>query len=98
MAIAVACRSVTGGASGRALPLCLTGKAVSWKLPPMDTSLDMLEAKIDQVAALCQQLRGENHALRERIADLEQEKQALAARMTIARERLETVMERMPVE
>lgn len=64
----------------------------------MDTSLSTLEAKIDQVAALCQQLRDENHALRERIAGLDQEKQALAARMTTARERLETVMERLPAE
>lgn len=64
----------------------------------MDISLSSLEAKIEQVAAFCQQLREENHALRERLAGLEHEKQHLAERMTAARERLEVMMERLPAE
>lgn len=64
----------------------------------MDIDLTALEAKIDQIVAFCQTLRDENHALRERIARLEHEKQGLAERMTMARERLEGMMERLPAE
>ncbi|HZV54622.1 MAG TPA: hypothetical protein VFF82_06760 [Rhodocyclaceae bacterium] len=64
----------------------------------MDINLSSLEAKIEQVTAFCQQLRDENHALRERLADLEHDKQNLAERMTTARERLEVMMERLPAE
>jgi uncharacterized protein (TIGR02449 family) len=64
----------------------------------MEIDLTTLEAKIDRIVAFCQTLREENHSLRERIAKLEQEKQSLAERMTIARERLEGMMERLPAE
>jgi uncharacterized protein (TIGR02449 family) len=64
----------------------------------MEIDLTPLEARIDQIVAFCQMLRDENHALRERIALLEQEKRSLAERMTIARERLEGMMERLPAE
>jgi len=64
----------------------------------MDIDISPLEAKIEQVVAFCQELRTENLALRERVAGLEQEKQALTGRMTTARERLETIMEKLPAE
>ncbi len=64
----------------------------------MDLDLTSLEAKIERIVAFCQQLREENHVLRERIARLEHEKQGLAERMTVARERLEGIMERLPAE
>jgi cell division protein ZapB len=64
----------------------------------MDIEISSLEAKVEQVFAFCQELRAENLALRERIAGLEQEKQALTGRMTTARERIETIMERLPTE
>jgi uncharacterized protein (TIGR02449 family) len=64
----------------------------------MDIDISSLEAKIEQVVAFCQELRAENVALRERIAAVEQEKQTLAGQMTMARERLETIMERLPAE
>jgi uncharacterized protein (TIGR02449 family) len=64
----------------------------------VDIDISSLEAKVERVAAFCEELRAENHALRERIADLEREKEALAARMTTARDRLETVIDRLPAE
>jgi cell division protein ZapB len=67
-------------------------------LPTVDIDISSLEAKVERVAAFCEELRAENHALRERIAGLEQEKEQLAARMTTARERLENVMDKLPVE
>jgi cell division protein ZapB len=64
----------------------------------MDIDISSLEAKIEQVVAFCQELRAENIALRDRIASLEQDKQALTERMTAARERIETIVERLPGE
>lgn len=64
----------------------------------MDIDIANLEAKVERVAAFCEELRAENHALREHIESLEREKQALATRMTTARERLETIMDKLPAE
>jgi uncharacterized protein (TIGR02449 family) len=64
----------------------------------VDIDISNLEAKVERVAAFCEELRAENHALRERLADLEREKDALAARMTTARERIETIMDKLPAE
>ena len=64
----------------------------------MDADLSSLERKIEQAVAFCQTLREENHALRDRVAALEQEKQALAGKMDEARTRLEALMDRLPEE
>jgi len=64
----------------------------------MDIRLDGLERKVAQVVAMCAQLRAENHRLRDRVGALEKEKQALAERMTAARERLEDLMDKLPTE
>ena len=64
----------------------------------MNIDISSLEAKVERVAAFCEELREENHALRERIAGLEREKESLATRMTTARERLENVMDKLPAE
>jgi len=64
----------------------------------MNANISSLERKVEQVVAFCEQLRAENHALRQRIAGLEQEKESLEARMGTARERLENIMERLPAE
>jgi cell division protein ZapB len=64
----------------------------------MDIDISSLEAKVERVVAFCDELRAENHALRERVIGLEQEKQVLAERMTSARQRLETIMDKLPVE
>jgi cell division protein ZapB len=67
-------------------------------LPVVDIDISSLEAKVERVVAFCDELRAENLALRERVAGLEHEKELLAARMTTARERLETVMDKLPAE
>lgn len=64
----------------------------------MDANISSLEHKIELVAAFCQQLREQNQALRLRIAGLEEENRSLGERMTLARERLEAMMERLPAE
>lgn len=64
----------------------------------MNEEFGGLESKVEQVIALCDALRAENHQLRDRIGTLEGEKDALAARMTEARSRLEVIMDRLPPE
>jgi uncharacterized protein (TIGR02449 family) len=64
----------------------------------VDIDIASLEAKIERVAVFCEELRAENHALHQRLADLEREKEALASRMSVARERIETIMDRLPAE
>ena len=76
----------------------LTSKSNSHKLAPMNGDLDSLGQKIEQVLAVCGQLRGENRALRDQLAGMEQQKLALAGRMDTARTRLENLMEKLPQE
>jgi regulator of replication initiation timing len=64
----------------------------------MNEVLGGLENKVTQVVALCAELRAENHRLRDRVGALEEEKLALAERMTVARTRLEGLMDRLPPE
>jgi regulator of replication initiation timing len=64
----------------------------------MNEVLGGLENKVTQVIALCAELRAENHRLRDRIGALEEEKLALTERMTVARTRLEGLMDRLPPE
>jgi cell division protein ZapB len=64
----------------------------------MNEVLGGLENKVTQVIALCAELRAENHRLRDRIGALEEEKLALTERMTVARTRLEGIMDRLPPE
>ena len=64
----------------------------------MNAPLASLEQKVEQIVALCESLRAENHRLRDRVGALEGEKQALAERMTTARTRLEGLMDKLPEE
>jgi cell division protein ZapB len=64
----------------------------------MNAPLASLEQKVELVVALCQELRAENHRLQDRVDALESEKQALAERMTTARQRLEGIMDKLPAE
>ena len=62
----------------------------------MDTDLEELEAKIEQVVALVHQLRAENEVLKNQIAEAEAERLHLRRSMTAARERLESLMDGLP--
>lgn len=62
----------------------------------MDGDLSNVEHKVEQVVAVCQSLRDENRKLRERIAGLEVEKQALSTKIDTTCERLEALMSRLP--
>ncbi len=64
----------------------------------MNVSLERLEYKVDQIVAVCANLRGENQALRAQIAGLELEKAALASKIDLTRQRLEALMTRLPEE
>lgn len=64
----------------------------------MNDPLGGLERKVELIIAQCAELRAENHRLRDRVGSLEEEKQQLAARMAVARERLEGLMDRLPAE
>ena len=64
----------------------------------MNTDIDSLELKIEQVLAMCGQLRNDNRALRAQLAGLEQQNQSLVSRAELARTRLEAVMEKLPAE
>lgn len=64
----------------------------------MSGDLALLEKKIEQFLAFCEGLRAENRALRDRVAKLEEERQALLNKIDTARGRLEALMDRMPEE
>jgi uncharacterized protein (TIGR02449 family) len=62
----------------------------------MDTDLEELEAKIEQVVTLVHQLRAENEVLKNQVAEAEAERLHLRRSMTAARERLESLLDRLP--
>jgi cell division protein ZapB len=64
----------------------------------MNMELDVLEAKIEQVVALIHQLRAENEVLKNQIAAAEAERLHLRQTVTLARERLELLVDRLPEE
>lgn len=64
----------------------------------MNTELEVLEAKIEQVVALVQHLRAENEVLRNQMAAAEAERLHLRQTMTLARERLEGLVDKLPEE
>ena len=64
----------------------------------MNTELEALEAKIEQVVALVHQLRAENEVLKNQIATAEVERLHLRQTMTAAREKLEGLMDKLPEE
>jgi len=64
----------------------------------MNDELTQIEDKVAHVIARCQSLQDENHALREQVALLEQDKLSLIERIEAAKSRLELFMERLPAE
>jgi len=62
----------------------------------MHAELDTLEAKIRQVAELCQTLRTENIALRQQLLAAQQDSKQLSTRLDAAKTRLQTLLETLP--
>ncbi|MDO9467177.1 MAG: hypothetical protein Q7J36_07735 [Thiobacillus sp.] len=62
----------------------------------MHAELDTLEAKIRQVAELCQTLRTENIALRQQLLTAQQDNKQLTTRLDAAKTRLQTLLETLP--
>lgn len=62
----------------------------------MNVELETLEAKIDQVVALVHQLRAENEVLKNQMTAAEAERLHLRQTMTVARERLEGLIDKIP--
>ena len=62
----------------------------------MMNELNALESKIAQVASLCRTLRAENALLKQQLATLASDREALAQRMELARGRLEHLAGQLP--
>ena len=64
----------------------------------MDAQLNSLEHKISQFVALCQQLRADNHQLRQQLATAQNENRQLSVKIVDAKTRLETLLAQIPDE
>jgi len=62
----------------------------------MHAELDTLEAKIRQVAELCQSLRQDNIALRQQLLAAQQDNKQLTTRLDAAKARLQALLETLP--
>lgn len=62
----------------------------------MEHELASLEAKISQVASLCQRLRAENATLRSQLLAAAGERDRLAGKLDTARARLEALAQQLP--
>ena len=62
----------------------------------MQAELDTLEAKIRQVADLCQSLRRENVSLRQQLLAAQHENKQLTTRLDAARTRLQSLLDQLP--
>ena len=62
----------------------------------MHAELDTLEAKIRQVAELCQSLRHDNIALRQQLLTSQQDNKQLTMRLDAAKARLHALLETLP--
>ncbi len=62
----------------------------------MRAELDTLEAKLHQVADLCQQLRRDNVALRQQLVAAQHDNRQLATRLDAAKGRLQALLDTLP--
>ena len=62
----------------------------------MNSELEALEGKVEQVVALIHQLRAENEVLKNQMAAAEVERLHLRQTMAAARERLEGLVDKLP--
>ncbi len=64
----------------------------------MDAQLKSLEQKISQFVALQQQLRAENHQLRQQLLSAQTENKQMSDKIGDAKTRLETLLSQIPDE
>ena len=64
----------------------------------MDAQLSSLEHKISQFVALYQQLRADNHQLRQQLVSVQNENKQLSDKIGDAKTRLETLLTQIPDE
>jgi len=62
----------------------------------MQAELSTLEAKIRQVADLCQSLRRENVSLRQQLLAAQQENKQMNTRLDAAKSRLQALLDQLP--
>ncbi|HYD33167.1 MAG TPA: hypothetical protein VEA39_01250 [Methylophilaceae bacterium] len=62
----------------------------------MDADLKALEDKVTRLIALCQSLREENLQLRQELARAQDDTRQLRENMTLASEKLEALIDRLP--
>ncbi len=68
-----------------------------WK-HTMEAELLNLEDKVQQLAALCRQLRNENRQLRQDLLQTQQENQQLNGKLAGAKDRLASLLAKLPEE
>ncbi|WP_211243356.1 hypothetical protein [Chitiniphilus eburneus] len=64
----------------------------------MDAELATLDDKIGQLIHLCKQLKLENHALRQQVLSLQQQKVQLSAKVEGTRNRVAAILAKLPDE
>ena len=67
-------------------------------MPVMEAELQNLEDRIKSLAAICQQLRTENVALRQEVLVLKGDNKRLTDKVDIAKSRVESLLEQLPEE
>lgn len=64
----------------------------------MNTELTQLETRLSALLEAHQSLRSENHELTARVSSLQVENRRLADKVTVATERVENILTRLPPE
>ena len=64
----------------------------------METELNSLEQKLNQVVELCQRLRTDNQELRQQLASALSENKHLVQKIDTAGDRLESLLQQLPEE
>jgi cell division protein ZapB len=63
----------------------------------MEAELNILDAKLSQLVQLCHRLRRDNTELRQQLVASQNQNKQLTDKIETARQRLEAVLERIPV-
>lgn len=76
----------------------MTTKEKAHYIGPMEIELSQLESRIEALAQLCHQLRGENRQLRQAADALSMENRVLHDKIERAGEKLEQLLSQLPEE